>query len=254
MKQFLRNALGVAVTALAVVSPLSATTGDGHFQLLTKAAPNDWFNRTGAFTASYTAITLPTNTAFSVFCVDRLGSIGVGSNYDAWVTEISSAQIAAAATAGRTGITSADAFQIYRRQAYLVQTYYALGGNTGLTGSENDWQWAVWGLSELGLGSTQTSFQTRFGVTQGNAAWSIITSTGALNAGLVFDATDWRVISDAARDCSFNGTADRCQEVIFKSGSPPQEIVPEPATMSLLAMGLAGMAGAGLRRRKQAKK
>jgi len=249
MKRLMRNALLVAVTAFAAASPLNATppTGDGHFQLLTKAAPNDWFNRTGEFTASYNAITLPTLTAFYVFCVDRTGSIVPGNNYDAWVSEVSLAGLSGGKSELGAGTT---AFETYRRQAYLVQTYYLQGGNTGLTGSENEWQFAVWGLKELGLGATQSAYEGLFGVYQGGLAWNVIVATGALGApGGAFDATDWRVITDAANDC--NDRTAKCQELIFKSGSPPQDIIPEPATMSLLAMGLAGMAGAGIRRRKK---
>ncbi|MES2304388.1 MAG: PEP-CTERM sorting domain-containing protein [Gemmatimonadota bacterium] len=250
MKQIFRNAVGVAVAAMAVVAPLSASTGDGHFQLLSKAAPSDWFNRTGEFTASYNPITLPTNTAFSVFCVDRTGSITPGDNYDVWVSEIAAGPLS---NTELGGAGNPDAYEIYRRQAFLVQTYFAMGGNTGLTGSENDWQFAIWGLKEAGgLGATAASFFAAFDA-QGTLAWNIIVATGALGAaGAAFDATDWRVITDASNDClNKDGGPAKCQELIFKNGSPPEEIVPEPATMSLLAMGLAGMAGAGVRRRKQ---
>ncbi|MES2124549.1 MAG: PEP-CTERM sorting domain-containing protein [Gemmatimonadota bacterium] len=251
MKQLIRNALGVAIATLAIAAPLhAAPPADGHFELLTKAAPNNWFNRTGEFTAAYATpgnLASPLNSAFYVFCVDRPGSISPGDNYDVWVSELSPAGIA-------LGKTQTGNYDVYQRQAFLVQTFFANGGSNDLSGSENDWQWAIWGLGEAGgLGATEASFKAKFGDYQGGLAWGIITSTGALGAaGAAFDATDWRVITDATPNCN-RELGTRCQELIFKSGSPPQEIVPEPATMSLLAMGLAGMAGAGIRRRKQSK-
>lgn len=250
MKTLVRSILGLAVAATAVVSPLSALDpADGHFQLLTKVdgstGPN-WFNRTGEFTATSgpTSLANPLNTAFYVFCVDRPGSIVPGDNYDVWVSEISLAGITAART--QTGN-----YDVYKRQAFLVQTFFSTGGTNDLSGSENDWQWAIWGLTEAGgMSATLSSFQAAFGVTQGTASWNVIVSSGALGAaGAAFNASDWRVITDQTLGCGRQ--VSRCQELIFKSGSPPQEIVPEPATMSLLALGLAGMAGAGLKRRKK---
>ena len=64
---------------------------------------------------------------------------------------------------------------------------------------------------------------------------------------LTFNFEDWYVISSCQPE------SERCeykQEMIAFKADPPQETVPEPATMTLLATGLAGMAAARRRNKK----
>lgn len=237
MKRFLFGA--VAALALALPSAANAAcpdpAGDGNFSYLGGGAVPHTFGPTGQWNCEAAGVPdlLPPlgtfTTPFHVFCVERLVGVAPGNTYDAWATEISDVRF------GLGTNTRQNSFEKYWEAAYIVQNYFLAGGTYG--GDSMAWSWAIWGIME------GANYDSYYGGLTGTIRSQAVAAF-ALSDGSEF--SEWYVITDVNNPGR--------QELIGKSGSPPNEIVPEPATMSLLAMGLAGMAGAGMRRRKQAKR
>lgn len=213
-----RFSLGAGALLLTLIAPLSAQ--DAHFSYLSEANEPYWFNRFGEFTADYTNSIAPRtlNSPFEVFCVNRLGSIDPGDDYDAYITPI--------AQGGNYSNTLFGDFALYWRAAFLVDNYFQNGGTVG--GNTDPWQWAIWSLTE-----NTSAYDYKPGV----SALRLL----ALAQDPTADPTrfsQWRIITDVESSCKAG--AEPCQELIYSS----TEIVPEPATITLLALGLAGVAGA----------
>lgn len=234
-----------AAAAVALLSaPLAAQ--DAQFKV---PANYQKFQTQGVFTADTDpGHVLPVNTPFQIFCVWKDGSTNdITQVYPVNVTSILPTTTSSEwdDTQWWTG-SSASTYLKYYRLAWVVENWFISGQPSPNT--ENNWQWALWAI---GAGKTTLSdCQAFMGVYQCSQSFGIISNAMA-QTGTNPLITNWYVISDANSSCGRYHTVD-CQEFIYYDpGSPPTELVPEPATMSLLAMGLAGMAGANARRRRK---
>jgi PEP-CTERM motif len=266
-----RKSIGALVLTVVVAASSSAqaiplqTAFEDNFQFV--SAPGGANTYTGKFTtvASLTGYPVQTNaqnlnltgesvnTAFQIWCVDPMQFTN-GSANAAWVTPLNvtgatgfSHTLATQTLVNGNGWTHAQNQSNTAAAAdYLAAAKLAWNMQTGgndinnVTYTVDDYQRAMWEV----MGYTPTSAfgdqahldQLKGWFTGGSYC------TGQANCQSGFDIAQWSVITE--------GTT--LQEFLYQhAAGTPQSTVPEPGTMSLLAMGMAGMGGAIRRRRSR---
>jgi hypothetical protein len=191
--------------------------------------------RTGQFVIDYAGgdvLSPPAiGTTFMIFCVDQSNNAPpIGTQYNVWVTGIAASNAGLIATNTRLGLNGvANAYDRYWRAAWIVSDFTTAGSLSGGSYTSEEYQWAVWAITNNNA------------YLPGNAGALVSAALAA-----TVDATgfgDWGVIT--------NTRTPNYQEFIYFQPGGGLEIVPEPATMTLLATGLAGMAAANRRRRNK---
>ncbi len=230
----------LAAVALAAAPAAAQTPYQDNFQFqnIHSGAPAIDGAYIGPYIGSFEGPPSVYNNPFDVWCVDYNHHITYGDTYAAWITPLDGTNFSHT----RLGSINADA---YRWTAYLAGQMNWVASPTSANKTADAYaQDAMWALLGEGPGNATTrlnDFVTNYGAQFGVGAnfWLAAPSLGTY--------ADWSIITcDRAtgQDCPY-------QEFIFRDGiSHNTEVVPEPVTMSLLATGLAGMALAGRKRRR----
>ena len=259
---------GLALVVLTATGASAQAFVQDNFQLNTFGSPQ-YYNANGQFTTKATGLTtaqslafvgVAVNSPFRVWCVDFADNASAGSTYSAWVTPFNSSSFGTHTfTSGGNASGSGGVLTTFEKAVWLIGqennvqqgtgNTWTLTGKSGAGYTYYDYQLAVWQIMGYAPGATTNS----------NALYN-----AALTANLSFvDLGAWDVINnytfgddgDVTRNQEFLycelaglGSVNSC----YGSGTT-LSVTPEPATISLVAMGLVGMAGGAVRRRRQRK-
>ena len=199
----------------------------------------------------------PLNSPFNVFCVDFTGIVHEGDTYAAFATNVSTGGFAALSVVdgqadGSHTEQGVGGLRTYFNAIFLINNYFSTGGT--LTGNSVDYQFAIWAITDHS--DSPANCVARFGSgCNGNVqALIAMAETGAGQTAFTANPdqfASWRIITETS--CGGTGGSG-----LGAASRPEQELVyitrasrREPASMSLLAFGLTGLAGASLRRRKR---
>lgn len=166
-------------------------------------------------------------TQFQIWCVDENDDASLNNTYSVWVTPLS----------------TSDFSKVYKPLGAPTNYRTAAALSTEMVGNSisafnDNVQYSIWDV--LGYTRPPTTPFGDYNSSQVNADEAI--AAAFLNN---VNLNQWLVITEVAAD-------GRTQEFIFNDASRPFETpVPEPGAMGMLALGLVGMAGAGLRRKNQ---
>ncbi len=127
---------------------------------------------------------------------------------------------------------------------WVFGLYVQTDGTANAPDASGFWLYSLTGLN--GGASFLRDFGTVNGVRQDDRT-TIVAGTVNPLSGTVLGFEDIRTNGVAGGDRDFNDAIFTVEEL---GGGTPQEVVPEPATMTLLATGLVGMAGARRKRNK----
>ncbi len=215
-----------AVSALALTAVLAAPAVAQNpfqvdFQFFTGGSNTDYDQYTGTFNGG---------DLFQVFCVDPTKYVTDGQLYaNAWVTPLSSSN--SSHVQDYTNTWNAQYMEAAQIASYMFGVPGA-GDPSVVHASVLQYQYAIW--SAMGFAVNDGGAWTGYDAAQ-------VAAIRSAAAGVAISPNQWLVITAPGKGY---------QEFITFDGDRPQETVPEPATMTLLATGLAGLAATKRRRNR----
>jgi hypothetical protein len=189
--------------------------------------PTVWFSGSTYYSSPYLGSFNGGTTSFLVWCVDYNHSVSFGDTYTAELTPLLG-DLSLYTRRGTAGLNG-----------YEWAAYYA--GMISPSNANNvNYQLAMWdAVSQGGFALSETS---GIGAALGALGKS---TTFYLSSSPLLDPENWALI-----DGTGNGV-NKQEFLVYSEGiGRTTEVVPEPVTMSLLATGLAGMAIASRKRRR----
>ncbi|MGH7583205.1 MAG: PEP-CTERM sorting domain-containing protein [Gemmatimonadales bacterium] len=231
-----RRILGaMAITVLSVAAANAQDPFQAKFQFTGGGSGVPIGFDFGAYTGKFISPSNPAQTfepnglSFQVWCVDPEDYVYVGEQSNPWVTYLSGSNFSKTLVGDQTR---------YLEAAWLANQLF---GTTINAGDEN-LEYAMWelmGYSTINDAACAGGLISACPNYNATTVGSNMSNAIANYTSLTFN--QWSVI-----------TAPNQQELLyFHEQGPPEDLVPEPATMSLVAMGLVGLAGVPIKRRKR---